>query len=110
MILPALRLALENHAVNLDGYVVQIFKDWQNSNIRHISDLGIDHLCTETEIDQLLTIYNNELGYNLPNLSKELKTIARISEYKQVFAMLRKGKISFGDVNYEISYLLEGGK
>lgn len=111
LLLVAIKLALENHAANEIGYIVQIFKDWKASYISHLSDLGIDHLCTEEETNRLLAMYREELdnaeGDVRPkDMSEELTALSKVCEYRYVLGLLRKGLVNFNDVNYEIKYLL----
>ena len=62
MIYPALKLALENGALELIPYVKSIFKEWKGQGIRHLSDLGIASLTTRDQENEIISVYLDELA------------------------------------------------
>ena len=70
MIYPALKLALENGALDLVPYVKSIFKEWKGQGIKHLSDLGIEGITTKERENELIAIYLDQLSSDNENPQK----------------------------------------
>ncbi len=122
MIYPALKIALDNGAINLVGYVNKIFKDWKDSEIKHLSDLDINGVSTKEDIEKQVELYRGQLeednknGRNfmsgLPDrayefgvftdYSKEYRALAKIYPPNAFFDKLREAVINGLPVNSTI--------
>lgn len=122
MIYPALKIALDNGAVNIVGYVNSIFKDWKESGIRHLSDLAIDGVSLDEDIEEEVQMYLEQLsednkngkvlkpGYDdmayefgiFTDYSKEYRALAKIYPPKQYLNKVRDAVINHMPVNYPI--------
>lgn len=72
MIFPALKIALENGALNLIGYVATLFKDWKENGIKHLADLGVSGVSSREEIEEEIALYKGQLESDNEK-AKELK-------------------------------------
>ena len=132
MIYPALKIALENGAVSLVGYLEKLFKDWESNDIRHLSDLGIDKITTKEEVESLVSAYKEQLDYENDNprnidpeipdfmislmeknkekyfkdRSEDLKALAKLYSYDELMNRLRKTVIDGRQINEAIKYMM----
>ena len=99
MIYPALKLALENRANKLVPYVNKIFSDWQKAGISHLSDLGIKNIPTEQQINDDLSLYQDQLSFDNENADKYC------DDYQRYVAIFGPDKKYFKDKSKELRAL-----
>ena len=129
MIYPALKLALENGALELIPYVKSIFKEWKGQGIRHLSDLGIASLTTRDQENEIISVYLDELARDnedprkydpdLPDFmlklnngqyyrdrSSEVRALSKLYSYNDIFERFRKTAIAHQPINEAVKYMV----
>jgi len=129
MIYPALKLALENGALDLIPYVKSIFKEWKGQGIKHLSDLGIEGITTKERENELIAIYLDQLSSDnenpqkydpeLPDFmlkindgqyyrdrSSEVKALSKLYSFNELVERFRRTVIANQPINEAVKYLV----
>jgi hypothetical protein len=129
MIYPALKLALENGALDLIPYVKSIFKEWKGQGIKHLSDLGIEGITTKERENEIIALYLDQLSSDnenpqkydpeLPDFmlkitdgqyyrdrSSEVKALSKLYSFNELVDRFRRTVIANQPINEAVKYLV----
>ena len=129
MIYPALKLALENGALDLIPYVKSIFKEWKGQGIKHLSDLGIEGITTKEQENEIIALYLEQLSSDnenpqkydpeLPDFmlritdgqyyrdrSSEVKALSKLYSFNELVEKFRRTVIANQPINEAVKYLV----
>lgn len=129
MIYPALKLALENGALDLIPYVKSIFKEWKGQGIKHLSDLGTEEITTKEQENELIALYLDQLSSDnenpqkydpeLPDFmlkitegqyyrdrSSEVKALSKLYSFNELVDRFRRTVIANQPINEAVKYLV----